>query len=188
MKFLKNQAIVSLESPVKIKKRSFPYMKHMPYMQLRRLQEKDATECAKLFYDTIHSVNSRDYTEEQLMAWAPKVTDTVIEHFRCFLLKNISYVVEKDGRIVGFSDLDHSGYYNCLYVHKDFQGQGIASMLYQQLEQEALKLGLRELTTEASITAKQFFLTHGFRLIQEQEKLHNGVLIKNYIMKKALIY
>lgn len=155
-------------------------------MILRFFKPEDAEECAHLFYQTIHSVNSQDYTEEQLNAWAPPVTQEVIERFRNFLSRNISYVVVENNLIIGFSDLDRSGYYNCLYVHNEFQKQGVASILYKQLEKDAIEIGLSELTSEVSITAKSFFQLKGFKLFKEQEKLHNGIVLKNFIMKKQL--
>jgi putative acetyltransferase len=153
---------------------------------LRPFIPEYAEQCAILYYETIHSINSKDYNQEQLNAWAPVTTKERVERFKSFLSTNISFVVLKDDLVLGFSDLEATGYYNCLFVHKDFQGQGIALMLYEQIEKEALKLGIEELTTEASITAKPFFLSRGFILFKEQDKMHNGVLIKNFIMKKRL--
>lgn len=37
---------------------------------IRKYQEKDCEELAKLFYDTVHNVNCKDYTKEQLDVWA----------------------------------------------------------------------------------------------------------------------
>ncbi len=37
---------------------------------LRAYRPSDCSEVLRLFYDTVHTVNARDYTEEQLDAWA----------------------------------------------------------------------------------------------------------------------
>lgn len=34
---------------------------------IRKYQENDCEELAKLFYDTVHNVNCKDYTKEQLV-------------------------------------------------------------------------------------------------------------------------
>ncbi|MCB9228221.1 MAG: GNAT family N-acetyltransferase [Deltaproteobacteria bacterium] len=159
----------------------------MSMISIRKFKDGDANQCAQLFYETIHTVNAKDYTLEQLNAWAPEITQERVERFRCFLNKNISFVAETDSLIVGFSDLQDNGYLNCLFVHKEFQGQRIASKLYGTIEKEALKIGIKILTTEASITARPFFDRQGYSLVKEQEKLHNGVLLKNFIMKKELV-
>ena len=39
-------------------------------MQLRKYQPSDCAQMAELFYQTVHSVNAKDYTKEQLDAWA----------------------------------------------------------------------------------------------------------------------
>ena len=40
-------------------------------MIIRLFQEKDLDQVLNLFYDTVHQVNVRDYTTEQLDVWAP---------------------------------------------------------------------------------------------------------------------
>ena len=44
-------------------------------MMIRKYQEKDCKELAKLFYDTVHFVNCKDYTKEQLDVWATGEVD-----------------------------------------------------------------------------------------------------------------
>lgn len=59
----------------------------------------------------------------------------------------------KNGIIVGFGDIDNTGYLDRLYVHKDYQNQGIAKAMCDKLEQHN---AYNEITTHASITAKPF--------------------------------
>ena len=44
-------------------------------MFIRRYQSGDCRELAELFYNTVHGVNCRDYTKEQLDAWACGLVD-----------------------------------------------------------------------------------------------------------------
>ena len=37
-------------------------------MQLRKYTSSDCAQLAELFYQTVHSVNAKDYTQEQLDA------------------------------------------------------------------------------------------------------------------------
>ena len=39
-------------------------------MQIRRYTPEDLPQIAELFYNTVHTVNARDYTREQLDVWA----------------------------------------------------------------------------------------------------------------------
>jgi putative acetyltransferase len=79
------------------------------------------------------------------------------------------------------------GHLDRLYVHKDYQSQGIASALLHKLEQKARELGLHEMDTEASITAKPFFERHGYQLMMKQSVERRGVLLVNYRMSKKLM-
>lgn len=44
-------------------------------MFIREYQSSDCKELTKLFYNTVHTVNAKDYTEEQLDAWATGQVD-----------------------------------------------------------------------------------------------------------------
>lgn len=44
-------------------------------MFIRKYQPSDCRAFAELFYDTVHSVNIKDYTEEQVCAWAAGKVD-----------------------------------------------------------------------------------------------------------------
>ena len=92
------------------------------------------------------------------------------------LLDNLAYVAIDKTQIVGFADMN-----------KDYQKQGIPSKLVQQLERDSEKIGLKKITTEASITAKPFFEKMGYQLIKEQNKKCASVILKNYLMEKFLI-
>ena len=39
-------------------------------MEIRRYQQSDREILAELFYHTVHTVNAKDYTKEQLAVWA----------------------------------------------------------------------------------------------------------------------
>ena len=44
-------------------------------MKVRKYRSEDCEKIAELFYNTVHSVNSADYTDIQVNAWAPKDMD-----------------------------------------------------------------------------------------------------------------
>ena len=39
-------------------------------MVIRKYQPYDCKELAELFYNTVHTINAKDYTKEQLDGWA----------------------------------------------------------------------------------------------------------------------
>ena len=111
-------------------------------MELRKYRPRDCEEMARLFYDTVHTVNAADYTKEQLDAWAPAGGPDLAawdESFRAHL----TLIAELDGKLAGFGDMDTAcGYLDRLYVHKDFQGRGVATALCGALEQAAREADL----------------------------------------------
>ena len=148
-------------------------------MQLRKYQPSDCAQMAELFHQTVHSVNAKDYTQEQLDAWATGEVDSQAwdKSFRA----HRTIVATESGKIVGFGDMDGSGYLDRLYVHKDYQGQGIASAICDELERFAAG---KIITTHASITAKLFFQHRGYRVVRKQEVIRHGVALTNYVMEK----
>lgn len=151
-------------------------------MKLRAYEQKDLKELAALFYDTVHAVNARDYTPAQLDAWATGQVDE--DAWQASLSAHDSLVAVENGRIAGFADMDENGYLDRLYVHKDFQGQGIATALCNALEGRSCASCF---TTHASITARPFFEARGYRIITEQQVERQGVLLTNYCMEKRRI-
>ena len=151
---------------------------------IRMLKESDLPHINQLFTQTVHAINVRDYAQEQLDVWAPK--DRAAEYWKTRLKDHVVYVAESQGIVVGFANITKDGYLDHLYVHKDFQGQGVASALLHQLEEVARNMGLQELRTEASITAKPFFEKKGFVVVRKQDKKHNGMVFVSYYMQKKI--
>ena len=148
-------------------------------MKIRRYRQEDCGEILELFYNTVHSVNRKDYSEIQLDAWADGRTD--VKAWNPGLLKNITYVAVENGRITGFGDISTDGYLDRLYVHKDCQRQGIASAICDLLEKEVIA---EKIVTHASVTARPFFENRGYRVIRRQKVVRSGIELTNYVMEK----
>ena len=156
-------------------------------LRIEPFKQEDAEELVELFYGTVHSVNASDYSSDQLAVWAPEGQQAEkAEQWRVSLSRNATFVARVGGKIVGFCDLAKGGYLDRLYVHRDYQRQGIASRLMDHAEREAGSQGESEIRTEASITAKPFFLHRGYRIIREQSVERQGIRLRNYLMAKRL--
>lgn len=149
-------------------------------MVIRRYMPSDCREMAELFYHTVHMVNAKDYTNEQLNAWSDGSVD--LEEWNRSFLAHFTVVAIENGRIAGFGDIDKTGYLDRLYVHKDYQRQGIATAICGELEQA---FDTDKITVHASITAKTFFENRGYLVIRKQQVVRKGILLTNYIMEKA---
>ncbi|MHA3089605.1 GNAT family N-acetyltransferase [Legionella pneumophila] len=158
-----------------------------PQFYIRAYRMGDEAEIYQLFYDTVHCINSKDYTEEQLDTWAPKNPD--LSSWANSLSKNHSFVAvdAESSEIIGFADLEENGCLNRGFVHKNYQGQGIGKALLLARENRARELGIKQLFSEVSITATPFFEKCGYINIKEQTKVLNGISFINYYMIKDLI-
>jgi len=145
---------------------------------IRKYQPQDCKYLSELFYNTVHTINAKDYSEEQINAWATGEVD--LAEWNKSLLNHYSIVAVKDNVIVGFGDIDKTGYLDRLYVHKDYQNQGIATAICDELEKA---FDVDKIITHASITAKPFFLNRGYKQIKEQQVIRNGVVLTNFVME-----
>ena len=148
-------------------------------MTIRRYRSEDCRRLTELFYDTVHSVNARDYAPEQLDAWAIGQPD--LEAWDRSLHAHESFVAEENGVIIGFGDIDQSGYLDRLFVDKDHQGRGVATALCDALE---AAVRAEHYTTHASITARPFFERRGYHVVRQQRVERQGVSLTNFVMEK----
>lgn len=148
-------------------------------MIIRTYQSSDLKILVKLFYDTVHFVNSKDYSKMQVDVWASKTLDLV--KWDQSLKEHYSLVALIDGKIVGFGDIDQTGYLDRLYVHYQYQGKGIAKAICSQLEKSVNG----KITVHASITAKGFFEHRGYQVIKKQEVKRQEISLVNYVMEKV---
>ena len=78
------------------------------------------------------------------------------------------------------------GYLHSMFIHADFQGKGIATMLLEEIERYAIKEGIMRITSEVSITARPFFEKQGYIVEVEQKRRANQLCLTNYWMAKNL--
>lgn len=148
-------------------------------MEIREYRTEDLEAIAQLFYDTVHTVNRKDYTKEQTDAWACGQIDPV--QWNASFLEHDTAVAVEGEKIIGFADMSADGYLDRLYVHKDYQGRGIAAALCDKLEGRS---AAAVFTTHASITARPFFEKRSYQVVKEQMVERRGVFLKNFVMRK----
>lgn len=152
-----------------------------PDFRIRPYVPADCPAISRLFYRTVHAVCAADYSQEQLDAWAPGTSD--LTAWNASFLAHRTLVAELDGEIIGFADMDNTGYLDRLYVHDQHQRQGVATALCDTLEGAS---HARVFTTHASITARPFFLRRGYDVVKQQEVERRGVILSNFVMKKVV--
>ncbi|EOV8988149.1 GNAT family N-acetyltransferase [Cronobacter dublinensis] len=135
-------------------------------MKIRCYQQDDSEKLWELVFNTVHLINSNDYSQEQVNAWAPKNVD--MDWWRQELSEKAPLVLCSDQRIYGYADLQKNGHINHFFVAHDCQRQGNGTILINALIADAERMGLKKLSVEASLTAKAFFEYHGFVVVKEE--------------------
>lgn len=149
-------------------------------MIIREYMPSDCRELAELFYNTVHTVNAGDYTKEQLDVWA--TGEMNLEKWNLSFQEHYSIVAVDNGIIVGFGDIDKTGYLDRLFIHKNYQKRGIATAICNKLEQNVRNI----IIVHASITAKSFFEKRGYKVIKKQQVERQGIILDNFVMKKII--
>lgn len=152
---------------------------------IRQATVSDFPELTELYKNTVLSVNRRDYSAEEVEDWASCGDD--ITHWHELFAEQYYIVVENKRReLVGFASINDAGYMHTMFVHKDFQHQGIATLLYNTLEKYAREKGVDKISSEVSITARPFFEKQGFVVEEVQKRKANRLRLTNYKMSKKL--
>jgi len=153
-------------------------------MTLRDYRASDTDALIALFRDTVRTVNAADYSEAQVLAWAPDEIHS--EDWQRRQARNETFVAEIEGKIAGFAELEDGRHIHMLFVQKGHQGHGVASGLLAHIEKLAKGRGTSRLSTDASITARPFFERRGFAVLEPQTVSLRGQDFRNFRMEKRL--
>ena len=153
---------------------------------IRVALQSDTVELKQLFQNTVLAINRRDYSQAEVEDWAScgdnlaNIKDMIKTHY--FIV-----AVNQQSEIVGFSSITPQGYLHSMFVHKNFQGEGIATMLLNEIEQYVITNGIIRITSEVSLTARPFFEKRGYIVEEEQKRKANQLSLTNFWMAKQVI-
>jgi len=72
-----------------------------------------------------------------------------------------------------------------MFVHKDFQGKGVATVLLNEIERYATAVGIKRIMSEVSLSSRPFFEKRGFVVEKEQKYKANKLSLTNFVMTKG---
>ncbi|MDN3697191.1 GNAT family N-acetyltransferase [Vibrio cortegadensis] len=152
-------------------------------LTIRHYRDDDAKATWALFFYTVRNINCRDYSDEQVRAWAPDDFDFKIWQKRMKTLK--PFIAEYDGTIVGYSDLQENGFIDHFFCHHEYQGKGVGRALMQHIFAQGEIQGIARFHSEVSITARPFYEHFGFIVKHSQVIEVRGQTLTNYVMEKV---
>jgi putative acetyltransferase len=164
--------------------------KHRPHRpagaltKVRAFQPGDEAALWQIYYRSIHETASADYTPEQVNVWAPSVCD--LPKWAALIQRLAPFVALRGEEIVGYADVQPSGYIDHFFVSPSFGRQGVGTFLMRRIHEAALHQGIDHLFSNVSITARRFFEKWDFAVEQAQTVHIQGVALNNYRMSKVL--
>ena len=155
-----------------------------PAFALRPFLVEDTPLLAEIFRASISELTVDDYSERQQEAWISAADDE--EAFGQRLAAHLTLIATLNGSPVGFAALENNETIHMLYVHPAAAGQGAGNMLCDALEKLAAARGTKELSVEASDTARGFFERRGFVARTRNTVSRAGEWLANTTMVKPL--
>lgn len=151
---------------------------------MRPLLPDDVPLLAEIFRASIEELAAEDYSEAQREAWASAADDE--EEFGARLAGELTLVATHDGVAIGFAALADNTRIDMLYVHPAAAGRGAGAMLVDALEKLAAARAAKELTVEASDSARSFFEKRGYVARTRNTVSVAGEWLANVTMSKSL--
>lgn len=148
---------------------------------IRKFKTGDENGTWDVFYSAIHQMCAKDYSKEQIQAWAPIDLDPSRWATKMHNIK--PFIATLNDKIVGYADLQNDGKIDHFFVHGDHQAQGVARSLMGKIIQEAPIQ--QKLYSEVSHTAKPFYEKNGFKVVKVQAVNMHGVVLTNNIMERC---
>jgi putative acetyltransferase len=157
----------------------------LPQLAMRPMLPTDVPLLAEIFRAAIEELAADDYSETQQEAWA-SIADNE-EAFGVKLARELTLVATYGGgAAVGFASLADNRRIDMLYVHPAAAGQGAGAILCDALEKLAGARGAKEITVDASDTARGFFEKRGYSAQSRNTVSLGGEWLANTTMTKLL--
>ena len=155
-------------------------------MIVRPFRADDAPFLSRIFHSAVHRIGRLHYSAEQVGAWAPAPPGPETFLRQAGDGRLLLVAVDALDRPLAYADLESDGHIDHLYCRPDVAGTGVASILYDRIEEAAVERGMNRLFAEASEPARRFFLKKGFVLLKRRDFELGNVPIHNFEMEKRL--
>ena len=153
-------------------------------LEINRAQDSDLSLMQRLFYQTVTLYGATLFTKSEVKMYSKLATNKQYWHDK--FEKNYVFNAKLNGEIVGSFDMDKDGYIHYIFVHVKYNRRGIASSLYDHLENVAKDHNIKSLTTPINKLTRSFFESKEFNISQNVKKIVGGEEIVEYIGTKKL--
>ena len=151
---------------------------------IRRYDRADAPATLRVFRDAVRRGASSFYDDAQRLAWAPVVID--LADWSAQRTRHRTWVAERQGEIVGFTDLTAMGEITMLYVQPEHTRSGIGRALLEDAERCAREADMQHLHVRASLVAEALFKRQGFNVVHRERVEIRRERFAQALMEKRL--
>ena len=155
-----------------------------PLIHIRHYRDGEESALFEIYYSAIHLIACRNYTSEQIEAWAPRDLEPELW---CSKIRCINpFVAVLGGELVGYADLQPNGYIDHFFVSGAHPRKGIGAQLMRHLIAEAERQRIPFLTSDVSRTAQSLYESFGFSVVEQRFPKRRGVVIPNALMRLGI--
>ncbi|MFT4021901.1 MAG: GNAT family N-acetyltransferase [Acinetobacter sp.] len=95
------------------------------------------------------------------------LSNKTVENISIWMKNSFAFIYKKEGEVIGFILLSKAGVLLLNYILPDQQGVGIGSALLNQVIDTAKEKSIQKIALESTLTAKEFYLSKKFKIIEE---------------------
>jgi putative acetyltransferase len=157
-----------------------------PPLAIRPAIVDDARRILEAHNAAVHRTAAREYASDILAAWAAPLDAGNVQRMAGIIASQSELLLVAE--IDGFgSIIPKNSELRAVYVHPDFGRKGIGNRILSALEDLARQYALAELTMDASLNAEEFYLAHGYVVVDRGDHpLRTGARMRCVKMRKAL--
>ena len=153
-------------------------------MKLKQITKKDQLKLKEVYFDSVISIDQNIYSKEHKFAWASQAWEN--SEFEKALLNGRGIKLIYDNKIIGFATRYPENRLSLLYVRGNYKRKGCGTIILNSIEREALKSGIKKLSTEASLISYKLLLKRNWKIYRKEKVKIKDLMFERYRMFKIL--
>ena len=151
-------------------------------MYIRKFKKEDAQKVSNISKKNFLEVNSKEYSKETVNALIKDSTPSLIieksktRHY---------YVAVENDKILGVGAYQKDNIHS-FFVNPKLHGKGIGKKLMERVLKDAKKEGIKIMNCASSHYAEKFYISFGFKRIEEKTVPFYDTKLTFVLMKKKL--
>lgn len=153
-------------------------------LKIRRVFPKETKIITHIHLECVTKSNAKVYTKKEIEEWTSEINATDVR----IQLKNCEwYLLFVDGIPAGFSQFStKKAVLYQINVLPQCQNKGYGKFLYNFVEKQFIKEGIKKISLNATLNAKSFYKKMGFKFIKEIRFPLKTATLRMFKMEKEI--